>query len=42
MFLVFLGINDDYVQFQVIGNEHLMPRFWVLTDYDRGEVVLVI
>ncbi|TEB29538.1 alpha/beta-hydrolase [Coprinellus micaceus] len=26
----------------VIGNQHLMPRFWVLTDYAREEVVLVI
>jgi hypothetical protein len=26
----------------VIGNQHLMPRFWVLTDYLRQEVVLVI
>ncbi|KDR74509.1 hypothetical protein GALMADRAFT_250502 [Galerina marginata CBS 339.88] len=26
----------------VIGNEHLMPRFWVLTDHGRGQVVLVI
>ncbi|KAJ2918204.1 hypothetical protein MD484_g2163, partial [Candolleomyces efflorescens] len=26
----------------VIGDQHLMPRFWVLTDYLRQEVVLVI
>ncbi|PPQ81087.1 hypothetical protein CVT25_014550 [Psilocybe cyanescens] len=26
----------------VIGKEHLMPRFWVLTDHGRGQVVLVI
>ncbi|KAK2462270.1 hypothetical protein APHAL10511_005576 [Amanita phalloides] len=26
----------------VIGGEHLMPRFWVLTDYNRGQVVLVL
>ncbi|KAF8966422.1 hypothetical protein BDZ97DRAFT_682787 [Flammula alnicola] len=26
----------------VIGNEHLMPRFWVLTDHGRGQIVLVI
>ncbi|KAJ2922517.1 hypothetical protein H1R20_g14578, partial [Candolleomyces eurysporus] len=26
----------------VIGTQHLMPRFWVLTDYHRQEVVLVI
>lgn len=26
----------------IIGAEHLMPRFWVLTDYNRGQVVLVI
>jgi len=26
----------------VIGREHLMPRFWVLTDHSRGEVVLVL
>ncbi|KAF9558240.1 alpha/beta-hydrolase [Agrocybe pediades] len=26
----------------VIGQEHLMPRFWVLTDHSRGQVVLVI
>lgn len=26
----------------VIGNQHLMPRFWILTDYAREEIVLVI
>lgn len=26
----------------VIGNQHLMPRFWVLTDYSREEIVLVL
>ncbi|KAK0490446.1 hypothetical protein IW261DRAFT_1324961 [Armillaria novae-zelandiae] len=26
----------------VIGQEHLMPRFWVLTDHGRRQVVLVI
>jgi hypothetical protein len=26
----------------IIGTEHLMPRFWVLTDYNRGQIVLVI
>lgn len=26
----------------VIGQEHLMPRFWVLTDHSRAQVVLVI
>ncbi|KAF8164901.1 hypothetical protein B0H34DRAFT_687065 [Crassisporium funariophilum] len=26
----------------VIGNEHLMPRFWVLTDHSRGQIVLVL
>ncbi|KAF6762506.1 hypothetical protein DFP72DRAFT_559729 [Ephemerocybe angulata] len=26
----------------VIGNQHLMPRFWILTDYNRQEIVLVI
>ncbi|KAF8871434.1 hypothetical protein CPB85DRAFT_1445570 [Mucidula mucida] len=26
----------------VIGQEHLMPRFWVLADHSRGQVVLVI
>lgn len=26
----------------VAGNHQLMPRFWVLTDHQRGEVVLVI
>jgi len=26
----------------IIGAEHLMPRFWVLTDYNRSQVVLVI
>ncbi|KAH9483004.1 Diacylglycerol lipase-beta [Psilocybe cubensis] len=26
----------------VFGKEHLMPRFWVLTDHGRGQVVLVI
>lgn len=26
----------------VVGAEHLMPRFWVLTDHARGEVVLVL
>ncbi|PFH50559.1 hypothetical protein AMATHDRAFT_75541 [Amanita thiersii Skay4041] len=25
-----------------IGSEHLMPRFWVLTDHNRGQVVLVL
>ncbi|KAF8351089.1 hypothetical protein F5887DRAFT_1125059 [Amanita rubescens] len=26
----------------VVGSEHLIPRFWVLTDYNRGQVVLVL
>lgn len=26
----------------IVGTEHLMPRFWVLTDYNRGQIVLVI
>ncbi|KAF8898150.1 hypothetical protein CPB84DRAFT_1709834 [Gymnopilus junonius] len=26
----------------VIGQEHLLPRFWVLTDHSRGQVLLVI
>jgi sn1-specific diacylglycerol lipase len=26
----------------VAGNYHLMPRFWVLTDHERGQVVLVM
>ncbi|KAF8075891.1 hypothetical protein FPV67DRAFT_1469670 [Lyophyllum atratum] len=26
----------------VIGSEHMMPRFWVLTDHGRGQVVLVL
>ena len=26
----------------VIGAEHLMPRFWVLTDHGRAQIVLVI
>jgi hypothetical protein len=26
----------------VIGKEHLMPRFWVLTDHSRAQIVLVI
>ncbi|KAG5642612.1 hypothetical protein DXG03_002482 [Asterophora parasitica] len=26
----------------VIGSEHMMPRFWVLTDHSRGQVVLVL
>ncbi|KAF8628163.1 hypothetical protein AX17_006033 [Amanita inopinata Kibby_2008] len=26
----------------VIGSEHLMPRFWVLTDHNRGQIVLVL
>ncbi|KAJ6612161.1 hypothetical protein B0H10DRAFT_1808160 [Mycena sp. CBHHK59/15] len=25
-----------------IGAEHLMPRFWVLTDHSRGQIVLVL
>ncbi|KAJ7477241.1 hypothetical protein B0H11DRAFT_1297020 [Mycena galericulata] len=25
-----------------IGSEHLMPRFWVLTDHSRGQIVLVL
>jgi sn1-specific diacylglycerol lipase len=27
---------------QVIGDEHLLPRFWVITDYSREQVVLVL
>ena len=27
---------------KVIGKEHLMPRFWVLTDHSRAQIVLVI
>lgn len=27
---------------KVVGSEHLMPRFWVLTDYNRGQIVLVL
>jgi len=27
---------------KVIGNEHLMPRFWILTDHSRAQIVLVI
>ncbi|KAL0949095.1 hypothetical protein HGRIS_009185 [Hohenbuehelia grisea] len=26
----------------VVGVEHLMPRFWVLTDHDRRQIVLVL
>jgi sn1-specific diacylglycerol lipase len=26
----------------VIGVEHLMPRFWVLTDHSRAQIVLVL
>lgn len=26
----------------VIGKQHLMPRFWILTDYSREEIVLVL
>ncbi|KAF8629600.1 hypothetical protein AX15_003345 [Amanita polypyramis BW_CC] len=26
----------------VIGSEHLMPRFWVLTDHNRRQIVLVL
>lgn len=26
----------------IIGQEHLMPRYWVLTDHSRSQVVLVI
>ena len=26
----------------IVGTEHLMPRFWVLTDYSRGQIVLVL
>ena len=29
-------------QMKVVGSEHLIPRFWVLTDYNRGQVVLVL
>lgn len=25
-----------------IGSEHLMPRYWVLTDHSRGQIVLVL
>jgi hypothetical protein len=26
----------------IIGTEHMMPRFWVLTDHGRGQIVLVL
>ncbi|KAF9458009.1 hypothetical protein BDZ94DRAFT_1227039 [Collybia nuda] len=26
----------------VVGSEHMMPRFWVLTDHGRGQIVLVL
>ncbi|KAG6819819.1 hypothetical protein H0H93_008229 [Arthromyces matolae] len=26
----------------ISGNDHMMPRFWVLTDHGRGQVVLVL
>ncbi|KAG2014040.1 hypothetical protein CC2G_010891 [Coprinopsis cinerea AmutBmut pab1-1] len=36
------NIKEQLKSRAVIGNEHLMPRFWVLTDYSREQVVLVI
>ena len=37
-----MSISEFLVTLQVIGNEHLMPRFWVLTDHGRGQIILVI
>ncbi|KAF8169501.1 hypothetical protein BJ912DRAFT_999603 [Pholiota molesta] len=34
---VLLGKHDQEIFEPVVGNEHLMPRFWVLTDHDRGQ-----
>ncbi|EEB96845.1 hypothetical protein MPER_03944, partial [Moniliophthora perniciosa FA553] len=34
--------NDKMKADIKIGREHLMPRFWVLTDHSRGQVVLVL
>jgi len=36
------GKRDEMKTTAIVGTEHLMPRFWVLTDYDRGQVVLVL
>ena len=37
------GKNVDAKKVDVrIGHEHLMPRFWVLTDHGRSQVVLVL
>ncbi|TFK22200.1 alpha/beta-hydrolase [Coprinopsis marcescibilis] len=35
-------LKDKMKSRAVIGDEHLMPRFWVLTDYRREQIVLVI
>ena len=41
---MFYAHNDTLIPFssKVIGQEHLMPRFWVLTDHSRAQIVLVI
>ena len=43
--LMFYAHNDTVLMpfsSKVIGKEHLMPRFWVLTDHSRAQIVLVI
>jgi len=36
------GNRDKMKTTAIVGTEHLMPRFWVLTDYRRGQIVLVL
>ena len=43
--LMFYALDDTVLtsfSSKVIGKEHLMPRFWVLTDHSRAQIVLVI
>lgn len=36
------GLQEHLRSTATIGIEHQMPRFWVLTDHARGQIVLVI
>jgi sn1-specific diacylglycerol lipase len=43
--LMFYANNDTVLMpffSKVVGKEHLMPRFWVLTDHSRAQIVLVL
>ncbi|KAK7051324.1 hypothetical protein VNI00_004824 [Paramarasmius palmivorus] len=43
IFEKFAQAPDDKMKADIkIGREHLMPRFWVLADHSRGQVVLVL